>query len=75
MRRTLQWAITAILPVIALSIVAFTEARAEGVPQWQTLLEKIVNINSGTRNIEGLDANRQVLIPEFEKLGFAVTTH
>ncbi|MCP4309580.1 MAG: M20 family metallopeptidase, partial [bacterium] len=40
-----------------------------------TLLEKIVNINSGTRNIEGLDANRQVLIPEFEKLGFAVTTH
>ena len=54
---------------------ASASVTAEPVPAWQALLEKLVNINSGTRNIDGLDANRQVLIPEFEKLGFEVTTH
>jgi len=62
----------------ALAVVIITgsaAATAETAPEWLTLLEKIVNINSGTQNIEGLEANREVLIPEFEKLGFEVTIH
>lgn len=35
-----------------------------------SLLEKLVAINSGTQNIEGLEKVRQLLIPEFEKLGY-----
>jgi glutamate carboxypeptidase len=58
----------------ALMLTCATGVAAEAVPEWQTLLEKIVNINSGTQNADGLDAVRQVLIPEFEKLGFQVTT-
>jgi glutamate carboxypeptidase len=48
-------------------------AVAQTTPAWQTLLEKIVAINSGTRNVEGLDAVRKALIPEFEKLGLKAT--
>jgi glutamate carboxypeptidase len=36
------------------------------------LLEKIVNINSGTFNVAGVRAVGEVLKPEFEKLGFKV---
>ncbi len=36
------------------------------------LLEKIVNLNSGTFNPAGVRAVGEVLRPEFEKLGFAV---
>lgn len=50
-------------------------AGAQAVPEWQALLEKIVNINSGTRNADGLEAVRQALIPPFEKLGFEATVH
>ncbi len=59
----------------ALAFACAGGARAEAVPAWQTLLQKIVNINSGTRNVAGLDAVRQALIPEFEKLGFKATVH
>ncbi|HXJ40211.1 MAG TPA: hypothetical protein VNH18_13110, partial [Bryobacteraceae bacterium] len=37
-----------------------------------TLLEKLVNINSGTMNPAGVRAVADVLKPEFEKLGFKV---
>lgn len=48
---------------------------AKAAPAWQALLKKIVNINSGTQNTDGLEAVRQALIPQFEKLGFKVTVH
>ena len=38
----------------------------------KALLQKIVNINSGTFNIAGVRAVGEVLQPEFEKLGFQV---
>lgn len=36
------------------------------------LLEKLVNQNSGTRNLEGVRAVHDMLVPEFEALGFKV---
>jgi glutamate carboxypeptidase len=74
LRQRLRGVIMGTLSAIAASA-GSGAAGAEAVPQWQVLLERIVNINSGTRNIEGLEAVRQVLIPEFEKLGFAITIH
>jgi glutamate carboxypeptidase len=45
----------------------------QGAPGAIQLLEKIVNINSGTYNPEGVIAVGKVLEPEFQALGF--TTH
>ena len=64
--------------LLALAVAQITcsgTVSAETAPAWQTLLKKIVNMNSGTQNIEGLEAVREVLIPEFEKLGMKATTH
>ena len=36
------------------------------------LLERLVNQNSGTNNIAGVQAVREMLVPEFEALGFTV---
>ena len=36
------------------------------------LLERMVNQNSGTRNLEGVRKVRDLLVPEFEALGFTV---
>jgi glutamate carboxypeptidase len=36
------------------------------------LLEKLVNQNSGTRNLAGVKAVHDMLVPEFEALGFTV---
>lgn len=36
------------------------------------LLEKLVNQNSGTRNVKGVRAVHDMLVPEFEALGFTV---
>jgi glutamate carboxypeptidase len=36
------------------------------------LLQKLVEINSGTHNLEGVRAVGQVLMPEFRQLGFSV---
>ena len=66
------------ITLLALAVVHITSSvtvTAETAPEWLTLLDKIVNINSGTQNIEGLEAVREVLIPEFEKLGFKATIH
>lgn len=59
----------------ALIFIGTAAVGAEPATAWQALLEKIVTINSGTQNTEGLEAVRQVLIPEFEKLGFEVAAH
>ena len=61
--------------LLALSLVWPLAASADTVSEWQALLERIVNINSGTQNVAGLDAVRAVLIPEFEKLGLEATTY
>ncbi len=37
-----------------------------------TLLEKLVNQNSGTRNLKGVRAVHDMLVPEFAALGFTV---
>ena len=64
-----------LLVLIVFMITCPVTVTAESAPEWQILLENIVNINSGTQNIDGLEAIREVLIPEFEKLGFKATTH
>jgi glutamate carboxypeptidase len=74
MKETLRRAIGRTLIAWVGLMLAGTAVAAEATPEWQALLERIVNINSGTGNTDGLEAVRQVLIPEFEKLGFAVTT-
>ncbi len=70
----------------ALSLAAATPATAQFSPAEEALiesveahyqgdvalLERIVNINSGTYNHEGVRAVADVLIPEFEALGFDV---
>src|SRR5688572_2278309 len=48
-------------------IVASVDA---GAPAAITLLEKLVNINSGTHNFAGVRAVSDALAPEFQKLGF-----
>jgi len=64
-----------LLAMAVVNITSSATASAEPAAKWQILLEKIVNINSGTKNIEGLDAVREALIPEFEKLGFEADIH
>jgi glutamate carboxypeptidase len=44
-------------------------------PEQLGLLEKIVNINSGTANVEGVRAVGELIRPEFEALGFKVEWH
>ena len=76
MTKYLQRATKGILLALAAgNITSSATVSAETALKWQPLLEKIVNINSGTQNIEGLDAVREVLIPEFDKLGFKADIH
>jgi glutamate carboxypeptidase len=69
-----------ILLVLALTLapslgISATKA-VESIPTpWLTLLKDLVEINSGTENVDGLNQVRQRLIPEFEALGFKLTTH
>ncbi len=57
------------LPDVERAIVAHVDAHAE---EGVALLERIVNINSGTMNAAGNRAVADVLVVEFEKLGFDV---
>lgn len=50
-------------------------AAGQEPPAWQTLLQRIVDINSGSGNTAGLEAVRQVLMPELEALGLDATSH
>ncbi len=59
--------ITFALPSIEKNITEYINS--EKIPQL-ALLEKLVNINSGTMNIEGVKAVGEILRPEFEALGF-----
>lgn len=49
-----------------------TAAVDAGVPDALALLERAVNINSGTMNLDGVRATGRLFAPEFERLGFAV---
>ena len=56
--------------LLGLWIPLFFSLPAHAVKDWRPLLKSIVNINSGTQNIEGLESVRQILIPEFKKIGY-----
>ena len=60
---------------LATALGGLTANGETSMKDWKALLEEVVNINSGTQNIDGLEAVRQVLIPEFEKLGLEATTY
>jgi glutamate carboxypeptidase len=51
------------------SMVAYVDANVKGS---NDLLERLVNINSGTHNLEGVRAVAQVLTPQLTDLGFKV---
>jgi glutamate carboxypeptidase len=51
------------------AMVAYIDANEQAS---NTLLEKLVNINSGTHNLEGVRAVGKVLMPQLEQLGFKV---
>jgi glutamate carboxypeptidase len=42
------------------------------IPADQALLEKLVDINSGTMHLAGVEAVKDVLVPQFESLGFKI---
>ncbi|QJQ31842.1 M20/M25/M40 family metallo-hydrolase [Sphingomonas lacunae] len=46
---------------------------ASDAPRGEALLERLVNQNSGTLNLEGVRAAGDMVRPEFEALGFAVS--
>src|SRR3954465_5368426 len=62
-------------PVFAQRPLTATERRMvaavdAGVPDALAILERAVNINSGTMNFDGVAATARVFAPEFERLGF-----
>jgi len=52
------------------AIVAYIDANEQAS---NALLEKLVNINSGTHNLEGVRAVGKVIMPQLEEMGFKVT--
>lgn len=74
MRQNLQRAIKGTVLALAVASIA-GPIPALAAPGWRALLKEIVDINSGTRNVDGLDAVRKVLIPAFEELGLKATVH
>lgn len=76
MRKNLHRAIKGTVLALAVACVTFpATVSAETASEWRSLLKKIVDINTGTRNVEGLDAAREALIPEFEKAGLEATVY
>lgn len=74
MRRAAVW-LPGLLLLATLAQATPLPREGEGLaPRWEGLLEKLVDINSGTQNVEGLEQVRSVLIPEFEALGFVTTS-
>lgn len=54
----------------------YAQAAASNIdPESLALLSHLVEINTETTNLAGLERAREVLIPEFEALGMAVTRH
>ncbi len=51
------------------AMVAYVDANEQASNE---VLEKLVNINSGTHNLDGVRAVGKVLMPQFEQLGFKV---
>jgi glutamate carboxypeptidase len=50
-------------------MVAYIDANDQAA---NTLLEKLININSGTHNLEGVRAVGKVIMPQLEQLGFTL---
>jgi glutamate carboxypeptidase len=48
-----------------------TQASAAVEARYLALLQKLVQINSGTENTEGLEETRKLIVPELEELGFS----
>ena len=69
-------ALAAVIPAPAQTLTATESSIAKAVdaenPTAIALLEKIVNINSGTMNLPGVIAVKDVLAPQLESLGFKV---
>lgn len=77
MRLTLGMAVLVLTSVTALAQTDKTEKKLvnwidEHNSEALTLLEKLVNTNSGTMNFEGVKAVADLLIPRFEALGMEV---
>jgi glutamate carboxypeptidase len=75
--RTLPLLLAALLPAFAHAALAPPEQRiAQAVdadqPRSIALLQKLVEQNSGTMNLQGVEAVSRMLRPEFEALGFSV---
>lgn len=76
MKRFLVFAICALMTNAVMAELSANEQKMlehidHSNPQALQLLEKVVNINSGTMNFAGVRKVADVLIPEFEKLGFS----
>jgi glutamate carboxypeptidase len=79
---TFRAAIALALLVLFVAVAAQTESAAERTIKTYvdahnadalTLLERVVNINSGTHNLAGVKQVGDVFIPRFERLGFKTT--
>ncbi len=68
-----RWTYGAVLGVALNGAVA--AAPEEIAPAYMQLLQDIVNINTETRNVDGLAQARELLIPHFEALGMKLTRH
>jgi glutamate carboxypeptidase len=62
-----HWAVSQTLSPVEKKII---ETVRQIHPETEKFLEKVVNINSGTLNLEGVRENGKLLAAEFEKLGF-----
>lgn len=69
--------IRAILSILLLSLSAscLADSSDKITPKYIQLLQELVNINSDTKNLEGLAKMRNVLTSHFEALGFITTRH
>ena len=75
--RTLLLLLVALLPSLARAELAPAEQRMAAAveadqPRSVALLQRLVEQNSGTMNLQGVKAVAQLLRPEFEALGFSV---
>ncbi|MGQ5523445.1 M20/M25/M40 family metallo-hydrolase [Chitinimonas sp. PSY-7] len=62
---------------VMLSFASYGQAADKAViaPHYRQLLQQLVDINTDTRNVAGLEDARKMLIPEFEALGMVLTRH
>ena len=61
--------------VLGLLLVTSATAGDNHTTNPERLLAPLVNTNTGTRNVTGLNKARSLLVPEFETLGYETTTY